>query len=353
MSPAAPLVSVLLPVRNGLPYLPAAIESVLGQTWQDLELLVIDDGSTDGTSAYLRTLTDPRVRLLAPVTPGLASALNAGLAAARGRYIARQDADDWSAADRLARQVAYLESNPDVDVLATAASFVDEAGRPVVSDWTESVRTQWDAAVTPAQIATLMPLTCCLFHATVMARANVLRDAGGYDQATVPAEDYDLWLRLLPLRRFARLPEALYTVRVHAASSSAVARADQRMRVIEAKLRYVRRRMPRLPWPARLVLPCDDRGAEVFRAVGPGLGFVPVAAPPETADVVAVTDFAALPAWSAALVAPGTFEAFGNVFVRRDAAARGVSATGGTGARSVRPSSASRSAAPPSAAPGA
>lgn len=326
MSAPPPVVSVLLPVRNGLPYLPAAVESVLQQTFTNLEVLIIDDGSTDGTAAWLRTLTDPRVRRLTPSTPGLASALNTGLAEARGRYIARQDADDWSAPDRLARQVAWLEARPDVDVLATTVSFVDDAGRPVASAWTEAVRTQWDAAVTPAQIAALMPLTCCIFHATVLAPTAVLRAAGGYDQTTVPAEDYDLWLRLLPARRFARLPEALYTVRVHAASSSAVGRAAQRARVIEAKLRFVRRQVPDLPWPARLVLPCDDRGAEVFRDAGPALGFVPVAAPPATADVVAVTDFAALPTFSAALVDGGAFDAFGNVFVRRQTAPRLVSA---------------------------
>ena len=315
--PAPPVVSVLLPVRNGLPYLSAAVESVLRQTFTDIEVLVIDDGSTDGTAAWLRTLTDPRVRVLAPSTPGLASALNTGLAAARGRYIARQDADDWSAPERLARQVAWLEARQDVDVLATTVAFVDEAGLPVDSAWTATVRTQWDAAVTPAQIAALMPLTCCIFHATVLARTAVLREAGGYDQATVPAEDYDLWLRLLPARRFARLSDALYTVRVHAASSSAVGRDAQRARVIEAKLRYVRRQAPRLPWPARLVLPCDDRGAAVFRDVGPGLGFVPVDAPVAAADVVVVTDFAALPAFSTALAGGGAFDAFGNVFVRR------------------------------------
>ncbi len=321
-----PVVSVLLPVRNGLPYLPVAVESVLQQTFTNLEVLIIDDGSTDGTAAWLQTLTDPRVRHLTPSTPGLASALNTGLAAARGRYVARQDADDWSAPDRLARQVAWLEARPDVDVLATTVSFVDEAGRAVESVWTETVRTQWDAAVTPAQIAGLMPLTCCIFHATVLARTAVLREAGGYDQATVPAEDYDLWLRLLPARRIARLPEALYTVRVHAASSSAVGRAAQLARVIEAKLRYVRRQVPDLPWPARLVLPGDDRGAEVFREVGPALGFVPVAAPPAMADVVAVTDFAAVPAFTAALVEGGAFDVFGNVFVRRAPVPRAASA---------------------------
>ena len=243
MMPAPPKVSVLLPVRNGMPFLPAAIDSVLHQTFDDFELVAIDDGSTDGTAEYLQGLADRRVRVLSSPAAGLALALNAGLAVARGSYVARQDADDWSAPDRLARQVAWLDDRPDVDVLATAASFVDERGETVDSSWTRAVHAQWDAALSPEQIARLMPLTCCIFHATVLARTALLREAGGYDQATVPAEDYDLWLRLLPEHRFARLPERLYTVRMHAESSSAVRRAEQTARVIEAKLRYVRRRM--------------------------------------------------------------------------------------------------------------
>lgn len=320
MAAAVPEVSVLLPVRNGMPYLPAAIESLLNQTYRDFELLVIDDGSTDGTAEYVHGLADPRVHVLSPRSAGLASALNAGLAVARGRFIARQDADDWSAPDRLERQVAWLDDRPDVDVLATAASFVNDRDEPVDSAWTRTVHEQWDAARAPEQIARLMPLTCCIFHATVLARAACLREAGGYDQATVPAEDYDLWLRLLPQHRFARLPERLYTVRMHAGSSSAVRRVEQTARVIEAKLRYVRRQVPGLPWPVRMALPCDDRGADIFRRVGPSQGYDPTTAGDvvfTSATVVAVTDVASLPGYASTLAATNGYQQFGNVFVRR------------------------------------
>ncbi len=334
-SAASPAVSVLLPVRNGMPYLPAAIGSVLRQTFRDFELLVIDDGSNDGTASYLTGVTDARMRVVTAPTAGLASALTAGLAEARGRYVARQDADDWSALDRLARQVAWLDRRPDVDVLATPASFVDERDAPVESAWTQAVRARWDAAVTPDEIAALMPLTCCIFHATVMARTAILRDAGGYDQATVPAEDYDLWLRLLPAHRFARLAEPLYTVRVHAASSSAIGRATQLERVIEAKLRYLRRQVPELPWPVRLVLPGHDRGAEVFRRVGRALGFdaaMPSEGDASGVEVVAVTDFTALPAFAAAVAASGGVARYGNLFVRGPLA-HGTSAPAALGDR--------------------
>lgn len=309
-----PAVSVLLPVRNGLPYLEAALASVLAQRFTDFELLIVDDGSTDGTRDLLRELTDPRVRLFTTGGAGLAAALNLGLAQARGAYLARHDADDWSAPERLERQWQWLERHRDIDVLATAASFADAQGAPVDSAWTRAVHAQWDAALTPDAIAALMPLTCCLFHATVMARTDVLRAAGGYDQATVPAEDYDLWLRLLPRHRFARLPERLYTVRTYSESFSARRRDDQLARVIEAKLRALRRWYPSLPSPARLALPFDDRGAAVFRDRGPALGFVPVAND-VVADVVAVTDFRALEREAARLTG---YAPVGNLFVRRD-----------------------------------
>lgn len=314
-----PTLSVVLPVRNGGRYLPIALASVLGQTFADLEVLVIDDGSTDETTAWLASVVDPRVRVLSSDGRGLAAALNLGLAEARGRLLARHDADDWSAPDRFARQVAWLDAHPDVDVLATAASFVDADGAPLDSGWTRTVHGLWDAALTPEAIAALMPLTCCVFHATVMARPEVLRAAGGYDPATVPAEDYDLWLRLLPAHRFARLPARLYTVRTYADSFSARRRADQIERVIEAKLRALRRWHRDVPWPARLALPCEDRGAGIFRRVAPALGFAPEDGPNAVpdADVVAVTDFSRVDAYVRALVAPGTFAQMGNLFVRR------------------------------------
>ncbi len=314
MSRQPPAVSVLLPVRNGLPYVVRAIDSILQQTWSDFELLVIDDGSVDATADYVRGLTDPRVRALSSGGGGLAAALNLGLDAARGRYVARQDADDWSAPARLATQLAFLAVHADIDVLATAVDFVDADGRPVENAWTRTVRSQWDRAVTAAQIAALMPLTCCLFHATIVAKRDVLRQ-GGYDQAMVPAEDYDLWLRLLPHHQFARLPDRLYTVRVHAASSSARRRDAQVERVIAAKLRFVRRQRHDLPHPATLWLPNDDRGAAIFRRIAPSEGFR-IGTAAEPADVIAVTALSQVEQRARRLLAGGRYRQFGNLFVR-------------------------------------
>jgi len=320
MSP--PLVSVLLPVRNGMPYLPIAIESLLAQTFGDFEIIVVDDGSTDGTAGYLRGLSDPRLRVLSPGGLGLAAALNLGLAEARGRYIARQDADDWSMLERFATQVGYLDAHPDVALVATCADYVDGHGQPIESAWTRTVREQQDPAQTPEQLLAMMPLTCCITHGSVMMRAEALRAAGGYDQAMVPAEDYDLWLRLLPAHKLLKLPDRLYAYRVHDDQSSTVRRSDQMARVIEAKLRYVRRQVPGLPRPVRLVLPCNDRGAELFRRVGPAEGYDPgirATAASRVADVVVVTDFSKVPYYAMALAAASECQQFGNLFVRNQA----------------------------------
>lgn len=314
-----PRVSVLLPVRNGMPYLPEAIESLVNQSFGNFELIVINDGSTDGSREYLEGIGDPRLRVISSDGGGLAAALNAGLAEARGQFVARQDADDWSMRERFATQVAYLEAHPEIALVATCADYVDSGGNPMENAWTRAVRVQQDPAQTPEQILAMMPLTCCLTHGSVMLRAEVLRAAGGYDQAMVPAEDYDLWLRLLPKHQLAKLPERLYAYRVHDEQSSTVRRPEQVARVIEAKLRFVRRQVPSLPHPVRLVLPCNDRGADLFRQVGPSVGYDPTIranAVSRVADVVVVTDFTKVPYYAMALNAASQCQQFGNLFVR-------------------------------------
>jgi glycosyltransferase involved in cell wall biosynthesis len=317
-----PRVSVLLPVRNGMPYLPEAIESLVNQSFGDFELIVINDGSTDGTAAYLAGIGDPRLRVISPGGVGLAAALNAGLAEARGSYIARQDADDWSMRERFATEVAYLDAHPEIAMVSTCAEYVDAAGNNIETAWTRTVRAQQDPAQTPEEILQMMPLTCCITHGSVMMRADVLREAGGYDQAMVPAEDYDLWLRLLPRHQMAKLPARLYAYRVHDDQSSTARRPEQMSRVIEAKLRYVRRQVPDLPHPVRLVLPCNDRGADLFRRVGPAQGYDPAIranAVSRVPDVVVVTDFSKVPYYAEALAAAANCRQFGNLFVRNEA----------------------------------
>lgn len=287
--PDAPLVSVLLPVRNGLPWLPAALDSLWCQTLTRFEAIVIEDGSTDATAALLARQTDPRLRVIATGGVGIAEALNRGLAAARTPLVARQDADDLSHPERFARQVAYLDAHPDIDVVASAADYIGPHGEAIDSDWVRTVRRVHDAAASPDEIARLLPVMCCITHGSVMARTSVVRRAGGYRADCVPAEDYDLWLRLLPAHRFAKLRERLYRYRVHPQQSGDVNRERQTHQAIRAKLAWLRLMEPALPPDARLAASGTDAGRAWYARLAPVAGFTLVG-PDDDWDVLALTD---------------------------------------------------------------
>jgi len=342
----SPLVTLLLPVHNGLPWLGAALASIFGQTYANFELIVLEDGSTDGTPELLKVLHDPRLRIIETGGVGIARALNIGLDAARGAYIARHDADDESLPTRLAHQLAVLESRADIDVVATVAEYIDASGHLVDNAWVRTVRRQHDAALTPEAIAGLMPLTCCITHGSILARTDVLRSAGGYRPEMVPAEDYDLWLRLLPRHRFLKLEERLYRYRVHADQSGVRTRERQTRQTVLAKLKHVRRLHPDLPAPARLGVVGSTRGDAYYRATAAEAGFelpasTDMSLPPEVRwlslssgawgssfawDVLAVTDFNAIDRYREELSRRGGAQAalVGNLFVRLQASGFGL-----------------------------
>lgn len=295
---AVPTVSVLLPVRNGLPWIERALASVQAQTLADLEIIVLEDGSTDDTPRWLATVSDDRLQVIATGGVGIARALNLGLAAARAPYIARQDADDESRPDRFAAQVAVLDARPDIDVVASTADYIDQTNTDVVNDWVRAVRAQHDPAASPDDIRRLMPLTCCVTHGSIVARTHVLRDAGGYRDALVPAEDYDLWLRLLPSHRFLKLADRLYRYRLHPGQTAAQASTSQTRQAIRAKLQYLRRTCPGLAMPARMTIVGGTRGDQWYAQAASDAGFHVVSVY-DSWDVMVITDFARLSAYQA------------------------------------------------------
>ena len=117
------LVSVVLPVYNGAKYLRDAIDSMLAQSYANFELIIIDDGSTDDSINIISAFNDPRIRLYSQENQGLAATLNRGITLAKGAYIARQDQDDVSLPNRLSKQAAFLETNPDYGMVGTWASI--------------------------------------------------------------------------------------------------------------------------------------------------------------------------------------------------------------------------------------
>jgi len=218
---SSPLISVILPVRNGEPYLADAVHSILNQSLADFELLAIDDGSTDGSASYLREAArrDCRVSVVSNRNKGLVEALNLGLELARGEFIARMDADDVAASIRFERQIAFLNANPSVGVVGTALTLIDNRGHTIgVNDYPTD----------PAQVhAALERMDCVVAHNSVMARRAVITSAGGYREAFRHGEDYDLWLRVIESHRIANLPERLMWYRWHANSVTQTQRYQQ------------------------------------------------------------------------------------------------------------------------------
>ena len=206
--PAAVQISVLMPVYNAAATLSGAVESILGQTAADFELLAVDDGSTDDTLSLLQAYAarDSRVRPVAMPHGGIVSALNHGLTLARGRYIARMDGDDWSHPERLARQWRLLEEQPSLGLASCMVGFGgcrDHcAGYAAYVDWINTL-------TTPDAIAANRFRESPLAHPSVMFRRELVHRLGGYREGPFP-EDYDLWLRWLEAGvAMAKCPETL------------------------------------------------------------------------------------------------------------------------------------------------
>jgi hypothetical protein len=197
-----PQVSVVLSVRNGAADLSKAVDTILAQTFSNFELIAINNGSTDGTAAILDGLRDPRVRVVHQDDMGLAAALNRGMALARGRYIARQDHDDWAMPTRLERQVAFLDANPDCALVGTRAEiWVGNRRTPLAHDHpTENAALQFELLFDNPFV-----------HSSIMMRKSAFDAVGGYstDRSRQPPEDYELWSRLARRFEVANLPERL------------------------------------------------------------------------------------------------------------------------------------------------
>jgi glycosyltransferase involved in cell wall biosynthesis len=211
-------ITVLLPVHNGGEHLVAAIASILTQSHRAYELLVIDDGSNDGTAQFLDQITDPRLRVLTRNRQGLVAALNWGLSEARHDVIARMDADDVSHPRRLELQLEHLLRHPEVAAVGCCYDVVDDDGRPL---------TRVHTAGEPGYIHRQLFFRNVLPHAGMMYRRDAVVSAGGYRDVG-PAEDYDLWMRLSSAHDIASLPQVLLTYRRSPGGISATAAGLQR-----------------------------------------------------------------------------------------------------------------------------
>lgn len=203
-----PAITVLIPVFNREQFVDEAIRSVIEQDFDDFELLLVDDGSTDRTPAVLEMWQkrDPRVVVVtAPTNQGIPDALNLGLAHARGKYVARLDSDDLMTPGRLTAQAAVLDARPEVTLVSSAYDIVDLEGHRLATS---------TCGEPPEVVAFLLNFFNVVGGGMMFRRADVLAE-GGYSSTYPSTEDYDLWVRLLRRGRIEALPLVGLTKRTH------------------------------------------------------------------------------------------------------------------------------------------
>lgn len=233
---SVPRVSVLLPTLNEADTVGRALESLADQMYDDFEVVVIDDGSTDGTVEVVRRAGTelPALKLIERTDErGIASALNRGLEAARGEFVARQDADDRSHPDRLQRQVEYLDAHPEVALVGTGVHQVEADGtyrnrRHVYEDPPDRV------------YRTKSPFV----HGTVLMRTGAVRSVGGYDELFPTSEDRDLWLRMRREYQLRNVDEPLYWLQLSGESAYA---SDMYAAKLYGEYAYIRTLEDRVP----------------------------------------------------------------------------------------------------------
>lgn len=213
MSISGNLISVILPVYNGVHYLQAAIESILKQSYSNFELIIINDGSTDDSERVINLFSDSRIRYYQQNNCGLSATLNRGIELAKGAWIARQDQDDVSFPNRLELQFTFLEEHPDYAMVGSLAEiFIDN----------ERVERMLCPPSADGEIRAGLLFYNYFVHSSVMAKKSVLESEGGYstDPIRQPPEDYELWSRIARKYKVANLPVTLLTYREVASSMS-------------------------------------------------------------------------------------------------------------------------------------
>jgi glycosyltransferase involved in cell wall biosynthesis len=233
-------------VFNGAETIEASVSSLLNQTFADLEIVVVDDASTDGTKDYLESLSDARVRVLRNDTNlGLTKSLNIAADAATGQYIARQDADDVSLPERLEKQLAWMNQDSSLGVVGCGVEFLAADGA-VVGEWTP-----------PSDDATLrkqIHRSNIFAHGSVVMRADVFRRVGKYSPAFRYSQDHELWFRMMRESTLGSIPETLY--RLHRLPSS-ISRSRSTEQILFSLL-------------ARAVYSCPNNVVELVEPVKPG-----------------------------------------------------------------------------------
>jgi glycosyltransferase involved in cell wall biosynthesis len=250
-----PLISVLMPAYNSELYIAEAIESILNQSYQNIELIIFDDGSTDGTRQVIQSFDDPRiVKMLSDQNYGVVRARNDMIDKASGQYIALMDADDIADSSRLEKQLNSLQAG-ECDLSGSAQWVLDEG--------TGKVKKSKDKFTDP-DLRALLAVYCGLCNSAMMGKAEIFKRFK-YDTTILTSEDYYLWVQMAAAGyRFLNLKERLITYRRYPAQTSSVHLEKFRVTTIEVRKKYLEQLdistelyPHQLPWPKRMVIGMD------------------------------------------------------------------------------------------------
>lgn len=202
-----PAISVLMPAFNAEKYIGAAIESVLTQSFTNFELVIVDDGSTDGTARIIAGFADQRIRAVSQSNQGIAAALNKGLALSRAPLVARFDADDICLPHRLQVQYDFMTSHPDYILIGSDADFIDRDNNYVFT-----YQPPWHSN---DAIQASDKMKCPFIHSSVLYRKEPVLQEGGYNIHAYAFEDHLLWLKILKKGKACNIPKVLLQVRLN------------------------------------------------------------------------------------------------------------------------------------------
>ncbi|MCS7035001.1 MAG: glycosyltransferase family 2 protein [Phycisphaerae bacterium] len=228
------LLSIVIPMRNAEPFIAATLRSLLEQTGVEMEILVVDDGSTDGSAAIVDSFGDPRIRRIPGPRRGISAAFNTGLAAARGEFLCRCDADDLYPPARLQRQLAFLREHPEFGAVCGSYKTVDARLKPVVAHGADLPAGEITGELLSGRGRSHM----CAY----LFRTELLRRIGGCREWFETSEDADLQFRLAETTRIWFDPDCAYLYRLHDASITHAQRNARRKFFEQCAVRFLEQR---------------------------------------------------------------------------------------------------------------
>ena len=212
------LVSIILPVYNGGKYLKSSIDSVLSQTYKEFELIIINDGSTDGSIEIINSYSDERIKLFDhKINIGYVYRLNEGIILSKGKFIARIDSDDLWKSNKLSTQIKAFNNDNNLFFVATDYNKIDEKGKVFFTEKSSNIK----------GLKNNILKRCFICHSSIIYRKEIIHNVGVYNENIKYAEDYDYWIRILAKYKGLILPEVLTDYRITNESVSSKKRKTQ------------------------------------------------------------------------------------------------------------------------------